>query len=59
MKHTEANTRQTDEEAIMATEKANITKAVVHAAAKSARLAVQAMAMASAENKGHRMWDPN
>ena len=34
----------------MATEQANITKAVVHAAAKSARLAVQPMAMASADN---------
>ena len=50
---------QTDKQGIMATEQANITEVVVQVAAEAARAVVQAMAVASADNKGNRMSDPN
>ena len=51
---------KTDKLAIMETEQANINKAVVQVAAEAAKVAVQAMAMASTVTiKGHRMWDLN
>ena len=48
IKCTKTSTKQTDEQAITATEQANI--AVVQVAAEAARVAVQAMAIASANS---------
>ena len=50
IKHKRACTKQTDKHAIMATEKGNTTEAVVQEVAKIARVAVQAMVMASTDN---------
>ena len=50
IKCTKASSKQTDEQAIMVPEQANITEAVVQVADEAARAVVQAMAMASADN---------
>ena len=42
----------------MATEQANITEDIVHIGVEAARVAVQAMAMATTDNKGHKMCNP-
>ena len=42
----------------MATNQANLTETVAQIAADAARVVVQAMAMASAENREYRMGDP-
>ena len=50
IKCTKASTTQIGKHAIMATEQANITEAVVQVVAEAARVAVSAMAIASADN---------
>ena len=56
---TKASTKETDKQAIMANEQEIITEAVIQVAAMATRVAVQAMAMASADNNGCRTWGPN
>ena len=56
LKHINSSTKQTDKQAMMVTEEANITEAIVQVVAEAVKVVVQPM---QTTVKGHQMQDPN